>query len=200
MRDGQDTETPDPLSQRARDQAYADAAQADATSAPEVAEALREFSATGRAGFKAASDVAKALRILVAADLSLARSAFGRTLALTGAAIAFGASSWLLLMATLIVGLTRGLGWSWTLAMLLTAFLSCLATGLAGWIATRYFEHTRMQATRRQFARLGIGELADFMPDADSHESTEDAAERVADATTNSEPVKKGLGVDVTPP
>ncbi len=195
MSEAQDTETLDPLSQRARDQAYA-----EPQPEPDIAEALREFGASGRAGFKAASDVAKALRILVAADLSLARSAFGRTLALTGAAIAFGASSWLLLMATLIVALTRGLGWSWPLAMLLTALLSCIATGLAGWMATRYFEHTRMQATRRQFARLGIGELADFMPDADSHESTEAAAERVADATSATEPVKKGLGVDVTPP
>ena len=197
MSEAQDTETLDPLSQRARDQAYAEP---QPEPEPDIAEALREFGASGRAGFKAASDVAKALRILVAADLSLARSAFGRTLALTGAAIAFGASSWLLLMATLIVALTRGLGWSWPLAMLLTALLSCIATGLAGWMATRYFEHTRMQATRRQFARLGIGELADFMPDADSHESTEAAAERVADATSATEPVKKGLGVDVTPP
>ena len=197
MSDGQDTETLDPLSQRARDQAYAEP---QPEPDPDIAEALREFSASGRAGFKAANDVAKALRILVAADLSLARSAFGRTLALTGAAIAFGASSWLLLMATLIVALTRGLGWSWPLALLLTALVSCIATGLAGWMATRYFEHTRMQATRRQFARLGMGELADFMPDPDSHESTEDAAARVADATSVNAPVKKGLGVDVTPP
>ncbi len=189
------------MSQRSRDQAYAEPPQPGTEPGPDIAEALREFSASGRAGFKAANDVAKALRILVAADLSLARSAFGRTLALTGAAIAFGASSWLLLMASLIVALTRGLGWSWPLAMLLTAFVSCIATALAGWMATRYFEHTRMQATRRQFARLGVGELADFMPDADSHESAESAADRVADATSgNEQPVKKGLGVDVTPP
>ena len=200
MSDGQDTDAPDPLSQRARDQAYAEPPQPGTEPGPDIAEALREFGASGKAGFKAANDVAKALRILVAADLSLARSAFGRTLAMTGMAIAFGASSWLLLMATFIVALTRGLGWSWPLSLLLTALVSCVATGLAGWMATRYFEHTRMQATRRQFARLGMGELADFMPDADSHESTEAAAERVADATSASEPVKKGLGVDVTPP
>ncbi len=172
---------------------------ASAGAAPDVAEALREFSASGRAGWKAANDVAKALRILVAADVSLARSAFGRTLALTGVAIAFGASGWLLLMATLIVALSRGAGWPWSLSMLLTAGLSLVVTVFAGWGASRYFEHTRMQATRRQFARLGLGELADFMPDASSHESTESAAGRVADATSN-DPVKKGLGVDVTPP
>ena len=56
-----------------------------------------------------------------------------------------------------------------------------------------------MQATRRQLARLGIGELADFMPDPASGESTRNAAERVAEATED-KPVKKGMGVDVTPP
>lgn len=196
MSDGQDTDTLDPLSQRSRDQAYAEPPQ---PGEPDIAEALREFGASGRAGLKAANDVAKALRILVAADFALARSAFGRTLALMGVAIAFGASSWLLLMATLIVALSRGLGWPWPLSLLITAALSVTVTVLAAWWATRYFEHTRMRATRRQFARLGLGELADFMPDADSHESTEAAAERVADATNN-DPVKKGLGVDVTPP
>lgn len=190
MSDGQDPGTPGQ-----RDQAKRDAAEA-----PDFAEALREFGASGRAGLAAANDVAKAMRILIAADFSLARSAFGRTLALTGVAIAFGASSWLLLMGSLIVALTQGLGWSWQWAMLLTAVVSLIATALAGWMATRYFEFTRMQATRRQFARLGVGELADFMPNADSHESTEAAAERVADASTATDPVKKGLGVDVTPP
>lgn len=200
MSEGQDTAPPDPLSQRSRDQAYAESPQPGTGPGPDIVEALREFSAGSKAGYKAATDVAKSLRILLAADLSLARSAFGRTLAFTGAAIAFGASSWLLLMATLIVFLTRELGWSWPLSLLVTALVSCIATGLAGWMATRYFEHTRMRATRRQFARLGVGELADFMPDADSHESTEAAADRVADATSDAEPVKKGLGVDVTPP
>lgn len=193
MSDGQDTPRPDPHKVPGQGQAGRDAG------TPDIAEALREFSASGRAGLKAANDVAKALRILVAADFALARSAFGRTLALTGVAIAFGASSWLLLMATVIVALTRGLGWSWPLSLLLTAGISVVATALAAWWATRYFEYTRMQATRRQFARLGLGELADFMPAADSHESTETAAERVADATSN-DPVKKGLGIDVTPP
>ncbi|MEO5628693.1 MAG: phage holin family protein [Thermomonas sp.] len=188
MSDGQDTPPPDRAEPPTPDPA-----------APDIAEALREFGASGRAGWKAANDVAKSLRILIAADVSLARSAFGRTLALTGVAIAFGASAWLLLMATLILALTRGLGWSWSWSMLLTAGISVVATVLAAWFASRYFEHTRMQATRRQFARLGLGELAEFMPDADSHESTEDAAERVADVTNN-DPVKKGLGVDVTPP
>ena len=196
MSDAPDANAPDPLSQRARDQAYAEAPQ---PGAPDLSEALREFSANGRAGLKAANDVFKALRILVAADFALARSAFGRTLALMAVAIVFGASSWLLLMAALIVSLTTGLGWSWALALLVSAGVSAIATAIAAWLGMRYFEYTRMQASRRQFARLGMGELADFMPDVDSHESAEAAAERVAEATSN-DPVKKGLGVDVTPP
>jgi membrane protein implicated in regulation of membrane protease activity len=167
--------------------------------APELADAQKQLGATGRAGLSAAGDAAKALRILVAADISLARSAFGRTLAFTGIAIAFGASAWLLLMAALIVAMNRGLGWSWGVSLLLTAVLSIAVTALAGWRAMHYFEHTRMKATRRQFARLGLGELADLMPDADSAASTADVAERVADATAQ-DPIKKGLGVDVTPP
>lgn len=166
--------------------------------APGIEEALRELGAEGRAGLKAASDVAKALRILVAADISLARSAFGRTLACTGVAIAFGASSWLLLMAALIAAM-QAAGLSWVVSLLVAAALSVVVTAGAGYAAMRYFEHTRMQATRRQFARLGFGELADFMPDPDSPQSSEDAARQVAQASAEA-PVKKGLGIDVTKP
>jgi hypothetical protein len=68
-------------------------------------------------------------------------------------------------------------------------------------MATRYFEHTRLKATRRQLARLGIGELADFMPDPSSSEAASEAAASATAATTgDGEPVKKGLGIDVTPP
>ena len=155
--------------------------------APGIDEAVRGLGAAGRATFDAGRDAGKAFRILLAADISLARSAFGRTLAFTGMAIAFGASAWLLLMATLIVWLSRGLGMPWPLSLLLTALLSVVVTALAAWTATRYFEHTRLKATRRQLARLGIGELADLGPAA-------------AAATAEGEPVKKGLGIDVTPP
>ena len=167
--------------------------------APDLAESLKDLGETGRAGLSAAGDAAKALRILIAADISLARSAFGRTLAFTGVAIAFGASAWLLLMATVVVALSRGLGWSWSLSLLLATVPSVAITLFAGWRAMQYFEHTRLKATRRQFARLGFGELADLMPDPDSPASTAQAAERVAEATSDA-PVKKGLGVDVTPP
>ena len=169
------------------------------SSPPGIEESLRALGEEGRAGLKAASDAAKALRILVSADISLARSAFGRTLAFTAVAIAFGASAWLLLMAALIAWLSLGIGWSWPLSLLLSAAVSIAVTVVAGMLAMRYFEHTRLQATRRQLARLGIGELATFMPDAGSHRSAETAAEQVAEASAGT-PVKKGLGVDVTPP
>lgn len=166
--------------------------------APDLGEALHALGAEGRIGLNAARDALKALRILVAADISLARSAFGRTLALTAVGIAFGASSWLLLMAAMIAAM-QSAGLSWTVALLIAAGLSIVVTVAAGIAAMRYFEHTRLQATRRQFARLGFGELADLMPDAASHESTADAAKRVADTQAGT-PMKKGMGVDVTPP
>jgi hypothetical protein len=183
----------------ARERAGQAGAEQARAATPGIDDAVRELGAAGRATFGAGRDASKAFRILLAADISLARSAFGRTLALTGVAIAFGASAWLLLMATLIVWLSRGLGWSWSLSLLLTAGLSVVVTAAAAWMAMRYFEHTRLQATRRQLARLGFGELSGLMPDAGSGTSSEDAAERVADATDGA-PLKKGLGVDITPP
>lgn len=171
---------------------------AQASAAPGIEEALRNLGAEGRAGLKAAGDAAKALRILVAADIALARSAFGRTLAFTAVAIAFGASSWLLLMAAMIAAL-QAAGLSWLGALLVAALLSVAITAGAGIAAMRYFEHTRLKATRRQFARLGFGELSDFMPDADSAESSASAAQRMAEAHAGA-PVKKGLGIDVTKP
>ena len=167
--------------------------------APDIEESLRQLGQTGRATWRAGRDASKAFRILLSADVSLARSALGRTLAFTGLAIAFGASAWLLLMAALISWLSLRMGWAWSASLLLTAVISIIVTALGGWRAMWYFEHTRLQATRRQLGRLGIGELARFMPDAGSGDSAEAAADKVA-AATASDPVKKGLGVDITPP
>ena len=166
---------------------------------PAIEDALRELRDTGRATFSAGRDAGKALRILLAADVSLARSALGRTLAFSGVAIAFGASAWLLLMAALVTWLANGVGLPWSLSLLLAALLSAAVAFWGTRTAMGYFEHTRLQASRRQLARLGFGELAALMPDADSGVSAEDAAEAVRDATEEA-PVKKGLGVDVTPP
>lgn len=167
---------------------------------PDLLEAVRQLGDTGRAGIGAARGAGKALRTLISADISLARSAFGRTLAFTGVAIAFGASSWLLLMAALIVFLTRQVGLTWAASLLITAVLSSAVTAFAGWQAMRYFDHTRMQATRRQLARLGIGELADYTPKPGSAESARAAAENRPPESSTGQPVKDELGVEVTPP
>ena len=172
---------------------------AGAQSAPGIQDTLHELGQAGRATWTAGREASQAFRILLAADVSLARSAFGRTLAFTGVAIAVGASTWLLLMGALALWLRTGLGWSWSLSLLLTALLSAVVTYLGGWRAMAYFEHTRLQATRRQLARLGIGELAGFMPDAGSGASAAEATDRVASAT-DKQAIKKGLGVDITPP
>ena len=165
---------------------------------PGVVDALKELGDTGRATWAAGREAATALRILVSADVSLARSAFGRTLAFTAIAIVFGASAWLLLMSALIAWLSINVGWAWWFSLLLCGTVSIVLAGVAGWMSMRYFEHTRMKATRRQLARMGIGELASMMPSAGSGTTAKEGAEQVADATE--EGVKKGLGVDVTPP
>ena len=188
------------------DAAHADAGAARAgdraSEAPtaDLLEALRQIGATGRASLGASVDTAKAFRALVVADVSLARSAMGRTLALSGVAIAAGASAWLLLMTALVVFLRGAAQVSWVVALLLPALLSLVVAGIACWQAMRYFDHTRLQATRRQLARLGIGELADFVPDPDSPASTREATRGHPTEAANGEPLKDRQGIDVTPP
>ncbi|HZX77410.1 phage holin family protein [Lysobacter sp.] len=164
---------------------------------PDLAESLREIGATAKASLGATAASARALRTLVAADLSLARSALGRALTFAGVAIVFGASAWLLLMATL-VALLRTFGVSWLVAMLIAAGISLAVTIFAGVRAMHYFEHTRLQATRRQLARLGIGELADLMPTPDSAESARAAAEKLREDAEKLP--RKPDGIDITPP
>ncbi|MEJ7747182.1 MAG: hypothetical protein WKF61_10640, partial [Luteimonas sp.] len=106
----------------------------------------------------------------------------------------------LLLMGALIVGLSRGLGVPWALSMSICAVISLAAAGVAAWYGQRYFEHTRLQATRRQLARLGIGELADFTPEAGDAVSTREVTEREPATDAAGKPLKDDLGVDVTPP
>lgn len=167
---------------------------------PPLEESLRQVRDAGRSVWQAGGDAGKAFRTLLAADVSLARSAFGRTLAFTGIAVAFGASGWLLLMSALIVGLNRGLGVSWAWSMLICAAISLVVAGWAVWQGQRYFEHTRLQATRRQLARLGIGELAEFTPEAGDAVSAREVTERELTTDASGKPLKDDLGVDVTPP
>ena len=166
----------------------------------DLLEAFRQVGETGRAGFDAARDSAKAMRTLVAADVSLARSAFGRTLAFTGVAIVFGSVSGLLITAALVAVMALKFGMPWSLSLVLVGLACLLLAGLAGWRAMAYFEHTRMKATRRQLARLGIGELADHVPDAGSAQSSREATEDLPATRTDGEPVKDRQGVEVTPP
>lgn len=167
---------------------------------PDLQESLRQVGAAGKASLDAASDAAKAFRSLFFADISLARSAFGRTVAFAGLAIACGASAWLLAMATLIAFLRGTLGWAWTTSMLACAALSLLVAGLSSWAAMRYFEHTRLKATRRQLARLGLGELANLTPTADSPQSAREATENLPAHDAGGHPMKDKRGVPVTPP
>jgi hypothetical protein len=165
---------------------------------PDILESIRQIGDAGRAGWEATGDVFKSLRTLFIADFSLARSALGRTLALTGVAIVFGGTGWLLLMAALMLLLTRQFGLPWSGALLACAAISLTGAAVAVYYGMRYFDHTRMQATRRQLARLGIGELADFGPRPSSGESSRDAAEKLKDGIT--ETLKDKTGIDVTPP
>lgn len=129
---------------------------------------FRDIGAAGRSGLAAAKHAGNALRALVAADIALARSALGRALAFTAVAIVFGVSAWLLLMAALVAVLGAAMQWSWPLALSVVALANVAVTGWAGWRAIGYFEHTRMKATRRQLARLGIGDDDD---DSDADEA-----------------------------
>lgn len=140
-------------------------------SAPDLNESLRQIDAAGRASLDALGAAGKTLRSLLAADVALARSALARTLTFAGVALVFGASAWLLAMSALVVFISRQLGWPWWLALLACALLSLLVTIVAISQAMRYFEHTRMQATRRQLARLGVGVAtdADAAPDPAEH-------------------------------
>ncbi len=134
--------------------------QADAhvDTAAGVADTLRALGSEGRAGLRATRDALKALRLLVAADIALARAALIRALVGVALAVIFGGSAWLLLMAALIAAL-QALGLSWLAALLVTALLSLAVTAASALAAMRYFEHSSMRASRRQLARLGLGAL-----------------------------------------
>lgn len=158
--------------------------------APDVGETLRLLGEDGRATLRSARGTLHALRILIAADFALARGALARALVCACVAVAFGGSAWLLLMAALIAAL-KAFGLSWLLSMLVAALLSLAVTAIASVGALRYFKHTGMQATRRQFARLGLGALDDLMRDVDeqAHSPTPTAgAEPPASAGSPAEP------------
>ncbi len=125
--------------------------------APSIEESLRQFGNAGREGLDATLDAGRALRRLFFADLALARAALARALVWLTVAVAFGASAWLLLMGV-VIALLQAMGWSWLASISFAALISLMVTGIGAWQALRYFEMSRLQATRRQLARLGIGD------------------------------------------
>lgn len=124
---------------------------------PHLDESVRRIGAAGKATLASAKDTGRALRSLISADLALARSALGRALAWVAVGIVFGASAWLLVVGALIAVLQR-LGWSWLQSLSFAAVLSSVVTGIAVWRTIHYFDRAGMHATRRQLARLGIGD------------------------------------------
>lgn len=127
---------------------------------PHLDESVRRIGRAGRGTLQAAVDAGRALRKLVVADLALSRSALGRAIAWTGVAIVFGASAWLMLAATLIALLRNVFDWSWLASIALTALVSLVAAVLASWRASVFYDYTGLHATRRQLARMGIGDGA----------------------------------------
>lgn len=146
----------------------------DDAPAPSLDASLREVGRAGKAGIEATLDALRALRHLVVADLALARAALVRALVWLTVAVAFGASAWLLVMGACIA-LLQALGWSWLASISFTAAISLAVTGLGAWQALRYFDMSRLDATRRQLARLGIG---DGEEDADEEDPAAAAAGR----------------------
>ncbi|MBE2291309.1 MAG: phage holin family protein [Xanthomonadales bacterium] len=123
---------------------------------PSLEESLRAVSDAGSASLGATVDTLRALRGLISADLAMARSAAGRGLAWTAAAVVFGATAWLLATAWIVALLERMSGLSWLSALAVATLLNLAITGLAAWRASRFFDYMGLHATRRQLSRLGL--------------------------------------------
>lgn len=123
--------------------------------APHLDESVRRVAAAGRETLGASRDTARALRRLVGADLALARGAVVRALPWAVMALVFAFSTWLMLLAVMVAAF-HAMGLGWLAATALSAAISLVATGLAGWRVIAYLRHAGMRATRRQFARFGL--------------------------------------------
>lgn len=125
---------------------------------PDLGLAAKQLGQAGVEVGRSAWDVLRLFRTLFAADLSLSRSAFGLTLAWAGGAIALGASAWLLTMTLLVLWLQAS-GWvGWVGAVTIPAIVSAIGAGFCVWRAVEVFGDTRLDATRRQLEKLGMGE------------------------------------------
>lgn len=124
---------------------------------PPIDESVRRIADAGSALAGSAVGTFKAFRALVVADLALSRSAAGRVLVLAAVGTALGASAWLFGMVLLVLVL-RSFGLDWWIAVAVPTLLSMLGSAACAWFALRAFELTRFQATRRQLAKIGIGD------------------------------------------
>lgn len=124
---------------------------------PPIDESVRRIADAGSALAGSAVGTFKAFRALVVADLALSRSAAGRVMVLAAVGTALGASAWLFGMVLLVLVL-RSFGLGWSVAVAVPTGLSLAGTALCAWFALRAFELTRFQATRRQLAKIGIGD------------------------------------------
>ena len=122
---------------------------------PELAQAARDV---GRAGLEAGREawsIVTTFRRLVSADLTLSRVALGTSMAWTAGAIILGASAWMFLMGSAVLAL-RDAGLSLLWALLVPAIVSLLGAGGCAYAAMQVFQHTSLEATRRQLARFGL--------------------------------------------
>ncbi|PJK12980.1 hypothetical protein CO614_02750 [Lysobacteraceae bacterium NML120232] len=134
---------------------------------PDILEAFRQVSEGSKASLASTLASVRALRTLVAADIALARSALGYSVAFTAVAVVFGAVGGLLLMSALVAALVTYFDLSWWLSLLLVGMLCLVSAAIAAWRALAYFEHTQLRATRRQLAKLGLDERKNPQPTAD---------------------------------
>ena len=129
---------------------------------PPLDEAARRIADAGSALAGSVLGTFKAFRALIVAYLALSRSAAGRVLVLGAIGTVLGVSAWLFGMVLLVVAL-RALELDWWVAVAIPTALSAIGTGVCFWLALRAFELTRFQATRRQLAKIGIGDDPDVV-------------------------------------
>jgi len=127
---------------------------------PPIDESIRQIGAAGREALDATGKSLRALRTLFSADVAMARSAMGRTLAWVGVAVVFGASAWLLATAA-AVALMQRMGLSWFTSLCVAALFNAAITALAAWRTSRFFDYMGLHATRRQLSRMGLFQEGD---------------------------------------
>lgn len=127
---------------------------------PPLDEAARRIGAAGKELGAELWAALRSFRALLMAELALSRAAMLRVLVLATIGTALGATAWLYLMAMGVLGL-RAFGLPWWAAVGIPALVSLLGAGLCAWLALQALEDTQFKATRRQLARLGVGEDPD---------------------------------------